>query len=149
MRNKAVPRSGIVVVMILILCLTAGSVLAAGRVMEGNRGQEGESFDLSKVVSRGKFTLVDFWSPYCGPCLRMAPYMESLAARRSDLKVVKLNINRTGVQGIDWKSPLAQQYNIKSVPFLVIFDKQGKKIAEGQRALNIFIDWAKKAGVLS
>ncbi len=149
MKNKAVPRSGIVVVMILILCLTAGSVLAAGRVMEGNRGQEGESFDLSKVVSRGKFTLVDFWSPYCGPCLRMAPYMESLAARRSDLKVVKLNINRTGVQGIDWKSPLAQQYNIKSVPFLVIFDKQGKKIAEGQRALNIFIDWAKKAGVLS
>ncbi len=149
MKNKAVPRSGIAVVMILILCLTAGSVLAAGRVMEGNRGQEGESFDLSKVVSRGKFTLVDFWSPYCGPCLRMAPYMESLAARRSDLKVVKLNINRTGVQGIDWKSPLAQQYNIKSVPFLVIFDKQGKKIAEGQRALNIFIDWAKKAGVLS
>jgi thioredoxin 1 len=149
MKHKAVPRSGIMVVMILILCLTVGSALAAGRVQEGNRGKEGESFDLSKVVSRGQFTLVDFWSPYCGPCLRMAPYMESLAAKRSDLNVVKLNINRAGVQGIDWKSPLAQQYNIKSVPFLVIFDKQGKKIAEGQKALNMFIDWAKQAGVLS
>jgi thiol-disulfide isomerase/thioredoxin len=149
MKHKAVPRSVVVVVMILMLCLTAGSVLAASRVLEGNRGQEGESFDLGKVVSQGKFTLVDFWSPYCGPCLRMAPYMESLAAKRSDLKVVKLNINRAGVQGIDWKSPLAQQYNIKSVPFLVIFDKQGKKIAEGQSALNMFIEWAKQAGVLS
>jgi thioredoxin 1 len=149
MKHRAVLRPGMVVAMILALCLTAGSALAAGRVMEGNRGQEGESLDLSKVVSRGKFTLVDFWSPYCGPCLKMAPYMERLAARRSDLTVVKLNINRTGVQGIDWKSPLARQYNIKSVPFLVIFDKQGRKIAEGQKALNMFIDWAKQAGVLS
>jgi thioredoxin 1 len=149
MNDKAVLRPGIMVAMILAVCLTAGSVLAAGRVMEGNRGQEGESFDLSKVISRGKFTLVDFWSPYCGPCLKMAPYMESLAARRSDLKVVKLNINRAGVQGIDWKSPLARQYNIRSVPFLVIFDKQGRKIAEGQQALTMFIDWAKQAGVLS
>jgi thiol-disulfide isomerase/thioredoxin len=149
MTYKAVLRPGIVVAVILALWLTAGSALAAGRVVEGNRGQEGKTFDLNSIVSQGQFTLVDFWSPYCGPCLKMAPYMEQLAARRSDLKVVKLNINRAGVQGIDWKSPLALQYNVKSVPFLIIFDKKGRKIAEGQQALQLFIDWAKKAGVLS
>lgn len=147
MKQRAVVRLGMVAVMTLALWLGAKSSEATGRVMEGNRGREGQSFEVSNVVSRGAFTLVDFWSPYCGPCLKLAPYMEKLAARRSDLKVVKLNINRPGVQGIDWKSPLAKQYKINSIPHLVIFDKNGKEIAAGPGAFNLFVDWVKQAGL--
>jgi len=136
-----------VAVITLALGLAAESSEAAGRVMDGNRGREGQSFEVSSVVSPGGFTLVDFWSPYCGPCLKLAPYMEKLAAKRSDLKVVKLNINRPGIQGIDWKSPLAQQYKIRSIPYLVIFDQNGKEIANGQGAFNLFVDWVKQAGL--
>jgi len=127
--------------------LAVADSLARGLVVEGNKGREGENFDLGSVVSRGQFTLVDFWSPYCGPCLKLAPYMEKLAAKRPDLKVVKLNINRPGTQGIDWKSPLARQHNLKSIPYLVIFDKKGKQIANGQQAINMFLDWLKQAGL--
>jgi len=63
--------------------------------------------------------------------------------------VVKLNIDRPGTKGIDWKSPLAQQYKIKAIPYLVIFDKNGKEIANGQRALNLFVKWLKQAGLVT
>ncbi len=149
MKHKAVVRLGVVVALTLALWLGAKSSEAAGRVMDGNRGREGQSFDVGSVVSRGSFTLVDFWSPHCGPCVKMAPYMEKLAAKRSDLKVVKLNIDRPGTKGIDWKSPLAQQYKIKAIPYLVIFDKNGKEIANGQRALNLFVKWLKQAGLVT
>lgn len=140
-------RLGVVIALTLALWLGIQNSEAAGRVLDGNRGREGQSFDLRRVVSRGTFTLVDFWSPYCGPCLKLAPYMKKLAAKRSDLKVVKLNINRPGVKGIDWKSPLARQYKIRSVPFLVIFDKNGREIAHGRRAFNLFVKWVKQAGL--
>ena len=146
MQPKVVWRLGVVALM-LALWLVPASGMAAGRVLEGNKGREGESFDLNRVVLRGRFTLVDFWSPYCGPCLKLTPYMKELAARRSDLKVVKLNINRPGTQGIDWKSPLAIQYNIKAVPYLIIFDKNGRQMAHGQGAFNLFVDWVKQAGL--
>lgn len=147
MKHRVVVRLGAVVALTLALWLGAKSSEAAGRVTDGNRGREGQNFDLRSVVSRGTFTLVDFWSPYCGPCLKLAPYMKKLAAKRSDLKVVKLNINRPGVKGIDWKSPLAQQYKIRSIPYLVIFDKNGKQIANGPGAFNLFVKWVKQAGL--
>ena len=52
-----------------------------------------ESFELEVVVaSRDLPVLVDFWGPRCGPCMKMMPWVESLAQQHPDrLKVVKLN----------------------------------------------------------
>ena len=36
----------------------------------------------------------------------------------------------------EWGSPVANQFNIRSVPFLMIYDKSGKKIAEGGEAME-------------
>jgi thioredoxin 1 len=133
--------------LVLLLALMTAVAPAAGLVVNGNQGREGETLDLNRLADRGKFTLVDFWSPYCPPCLKLAPVLEKMAARRPDLKVVKLNINRPGVQGIDFKSPLARQYNLRFVPFFVIFDQNGKVMAEGEKALDVLEQWAKQAGL--
>ena len=54
-------------------------------------------------------------------------------------KVLKFDINRKGVQGIDWGSPLARQYGLESVPSFKIFDPQGQLRAEGQEAYTMVV----------
>ncbi|MBM4285301.1 MAG: thioredoxin family protein [Deltaproteobacteria bacterium] len=138
---------GLSAVLLTIFCLSQTPCLAAGRVVEGNVGREGQETDVKKLVAKGQYTLLDFWSPYCGPCLQIAPILVKMADKKRDLVVVKLNINRPDVQGIDWKSPLAQQYKLRSIPHLVIFDKKGKQMAAGRPAFDLFVKWSTQAGL--
>lgn len=64
--------------------------------------------------------LVDFWAPWCGPCLMIAPIVEEIAEKyEGKLKVCKLNVD---------ESPYtASQYNIMAIPTLMVF-KKGKEI---------------------
>jgi len=44
------------------------------------------------AASHAQPVLIDFWGPRCGPCLKMMPWVEQLAAQHGDrLKIVKLN----------------------------------------------------------
>jgi len=116
-------------------------------VQDGNPGWTGETLDIKTLLRPGRTTVFDFYSPYCQPCVKMAPIMEKLAARKPEVAFVKLNINRKQVRGIDWRSPLAQQYRLKSVPYFMIFNPQGKLLAEGPEARKMIIDWLQKAGL--
>jgi len=58
--------------------------------------------------------LVDFWASWCVPCLRAAPEVEAVAEElRSRLKVFKLDV--------DISPQLAQEYNVRSIPTLILF----------------------------
>ena len=74
--------------------------------------------------------------------------MAQLAAKRQDLAIKKVNINRPGVNGIDWRSPLAQQYQVRRVPFFMIFDPQGQLVAQGRDAIETVGGWLQKAGLM-
>ncbi|GAB4318663.1 MAG: thioredoxin TrxA [Candidatus Sumerlaeia bacterium] len=64
--------------------------------------------------------LVDFWAPWCGPCLRLAPTIEELAAEyEGRLKVGKINVD-------DYQT-YAQEYGVQSIPTLFIF-KNGQPV---------------------
>ena len=93
------------------VCLLWGLVgqSYAGAVQEANAGRDGQTIDLKKLPVQGKITVVDFFSQYCPPCMQLAPLLEQLAQKRSDLAIKKVNIQRPEVSGkIDWQSPLAQ-----------------------------------------
>jgi thiol-disulfide isomerase/thioredoxin len=122
---------------------------SAASVQAANAGREGQAMDLHKLPVRGKITVVDVFSPYCPPCMGIAPLMERLARKRSDLAIKKVNIQRPEVSGhIDWQSPLAQQLGLHSIPHFMIFDRQGKLTAQGQEATRQVIGWLKEAGIL-
>jgi len=64
--------------------------------------------------------LVDFWAPWCGPCLMAAPVLEKLAQMyQGKLKVCKLNVDEARQTAID--------YGIMSIPTLNIY-KNGEVV---------------------
>jgi len=66
--------------------------------------------------------------------------LERLTAARPDIIVRSFNVNRKGVDGIDWESPLVAEYRIRSLPYLEIFNEKGVLIAEGNSAKKQVID---------
>ena len=112
--RKSLPRSLVLAVLLALALISSGAW--AGAVPEANAGTPGQTLDVNSLLVKGKTTLIDFHSPFCPPCVQLAPIMARLAAKRPDLAIKKVNINRPEVKGIDWRSPLAQQYQIRQVP---------------------------------
>ena len=70
-----------------------------------------------EVLNSDKPVLIDFWAPWCGPCRMVVPLVEEIATERSDIKVVKINV--------DEEHELAMQFGVMSIPTLVVM-KNGK-----------------------
>jgi len=84
-----------------------------------------ETFD-DEVIQSDQPVLVDFWAEWCGPCHAIAPVLDQIAEERSDLKVVKLNI--------DEEPEVAQRYGVMSIPTLILF-KDGEPAAAAVGAM--------------
>ena len=77
-----------------------------------------ENFE-KEVLKSEKPVLVDFYADWCGPCNAMTPVIEELATELDGkAKVGKINV--------DENSDIAVEYNVMSIPTLIIF-KNGKE----------------------
>lgn len=70
--------------------------------------------DFNEIIKQDKPTLVDFFATWCGPCRMQSPILEEVKNRVGDkANILKVDIDQNG--------PLAQQYNVRSVPTLIMF----------------------------
>ena len=58
---------------------------------------------LTGLPVSGKTTIFDFYSEFCGPCRKISPRLKRLDELNDDIVVVKIDINRKNVQGIEQK----------------------------------------------
>ena len=64
-------------------------------------------------VIKSDCVIVDFYATWCGPCKMQAPVLDELANSRSEVKIVKIDV--------DELPSIAKQYAVMSIPTLLLF----------------------------
>jgi thiol-disulfide isomerase/thioredoxin len=130
MNRRMLVRALVALIALPLAAFAAAAVSKPAKPAKPLRVAMGAEVKLTDYLIEGKTVIFDFYSDYCGPCKAVAPQLEALHAKRADIVVVKVDINRPGVKGIDWKSPVAAQYKLRSVPHFKVYGPNGKIRAE-------------------
>ncbi len=68
--------------------------------------------NFNETLDNNEIVIVDFWAPWCGPCLQFAPIFEKVAEDNPDVTFAKVNTEE--------QQALASQYNVVSIPTLMV-----------------------------
>jgi thiol-disulfide isomerase/thioredoxin len=93
----------------------------------GRRGQSvevishGAQVDINQYLAFGNVTVVDFYADWCGPCRRLSPSLEQMARSDPEIALRKIDI-------VNWRTAVAQQFNIHSIPQVNVYDRSGRLV---------------------
>jgi len=74
-----------------------------------------ENFE-SEVLKSDLPVIIDFWAEWCVPCKMIGPVLSEISEEyNGKLKVAKVNVDEAG--------ELASEYNVISIPTLMLFNK--------------------------
>ncbi len=83
--------------------------------------------NFSEIINSGKTVLLDFYADWCGPCRMVAPVLHEIAEEHPEYVIGKINV--------DNEPALARQFNVMSIPMLVVI-KDGKVAESSVGAKN-------------
>jgi thioredoxin len=96
-------------------------VATQSQCQQSNRsGEPITTAEFDKVIAGDKLVMVDFYTTWCGPCKKMAPFIEQVREKHSDIVTV-LKVDAEAQMDI------ADRYRLEGYP-TVIFFKKGQVI---------------------
>jgi len=138
------------VALVSLLALLSTAAFAAGertKPATPERVAHGATIQLADYLVAGKTVIFDFTSQFCPPCRAIAPSLHKLHEQRADIVVVEVDINRPETKGIDWQSPVAQQFGLHSIPHFKVYGPDGKLQVEDTpddpKARTLVTSWFK------
>jgi len=101
--------------------LPAPAAVVAGRGQQVEVISHGAQVDISKHLALGNVTVVDFYADWCGPCKSLSPSLEQMARSDPEIALRKIDI-------VNWKTAVAQQYHVGTIPQVNIYNRTGRLI---------------------
>lgn len=117
-----------------------------------SRTPEGQELSLADVRKKGKYTLVDFWASWCGPCRAENPNVVKAyqAFHDKGFNIISVSLDKDGdawkqaiakdgmpwyhVSGLmAWKEPIAALYGVRAIPVNFLIDDHGTIVAANLR----------------
>jgi len=106
----------------------------------------GKVVSLRDVVGRGRYTYIDFWATWCGPCCREIPFLEKLSdkyANNKNIRFVSISLDKDKEAWLKkleadnpsweqynipeaWQGACSDAYDITGIPRFMLFDKEGR-----------------------
>ena len=119
----------IILFIILLIGITAGYNYVTNKKIEESttekelkNSEEGEKVEIIEIKSAEQFekevinesgvVFIDFYATWCMPCKTMTPIIEEIAKEHTDVKFVKIDIDKN--------EELAIKYNVMSIPTMLI-----------------------------
>ncbi len=113
----------------------------------------GDSISLEGVASSCKYTLIDFWASWCGPCRREIPNLRKIYDKYKDsgFNILSISIDKDKSawlkaleeENLPWSNvhdtdgTIAAVYGVKSIPMLVVVDNEGCLVVENMRGKDL------------
>jgi len=132
--------------------ITAASVLIIGKQAPDFSGPSAEGKVVSLKESLGKVTIIDFWASWCGPCRMENPSVVAMynEYHSKGLNIIGVSLDKDDAKWKEaiakdkltwvhvshlkfWDEPIAQQYNISSIPATFILDENGVIVGKDLR----------------
>ncbi len=120
---------------------------------------DGKKLTLSEVVKENKYTLIEYWASWCGPCRIAFPHLKKTYSKYKDqgFEIYGVSLDRSEKsylkaceeEQIPWintvdltafKSDAAKAYNVSGIPFTVLIDQNGTIIDAGNDLRGVKLD---------
>ena len=69
--------------------------------------------NLDETINNNEIVIIDFWAPWCGPCIQFAPTFKEISEKVDGVTFAKVNTED--------EQELGAQFQIRSIPTLMIF----------------------------
>lgn len=132
--------------------LEATKAIAVGQAAPDFSAPSPDGKVISLKESLGKVTIIDFWASWCGPCRAENPNVVAMYNELHDkgLNIIGVSLDKDGDKWKEaiakdgltwnhisnlkfWQDPIAEQYNVKSIPATFILDENGVIVAKDLR----------------